>query len=427
MAGPVQRVKLYGFQQDALEATKNYNKVAYYLDMGLGKTFVGAEKAVALDKDILVVCQLTKVDDWYQHFKLHYGLEVYNLIKQKELESFFESASRKVGVINYDLIYRRQALLAINSTAYTLMLDESSLIQNENAKRSRFILNKLSPENMILLSGTPTGGKYERLWSQLHLLGWKISKELYWRQYVEVEYIDVQGFPIKTVVGYKNVDRLKRKMREYGCFFLKTDSVFELPEQLWNDIMIEPSQHYKVFRKRNLVAVEGKELIGDNLLVKLLYQRQLCGVYSKEKLGAFRDLLESTDDKLVVFYNFNEEAERLAEICRECERKVFQLNGTVKQTEDFNREDNGIILVQYQAGAMGVNLQSANKIIYFTPTLSSELYEQSKKRIHRIGQSRTCYYYKLVCRNSIEPKIYEVLDQRRDYTENLFLNAFFDN
>lgn len=427
MAGLVQRVKLYGFQREVLEATEHHNKVAYYLDMGLGKTFVGSEKAVVLGADILAVCQLSKLDDWCQHFKLHYGIEVYNLTKKKELAGFLESTNRKVGVINYDLVYRRQELLAINSTIYTLLLDESSLIQNENTKRSRFILNKLLPENVILLSGTPTGGKYERLWSQMKLLGWRISKELYWRQYVEVEYIDVQGFPIKTVTGYKNVDRLKNKMREYGCIFLKTDSVFELPAQLWNEIMIEPSRCYKEFCRHNLVAVNGKELIGDNLLVKLLYQRQLCGAYSREKLEAFRDLLESTDDKIVVFYNFNEELEKLVEICRECERKVFQLNGTIKQTEEFNREDNCVMLAQYQAGAMGVNLQSANKVIYFTPTLSSELYEQSKKRIHRIGQNRTCYYYKLVCRNSIESKIYKVLDQRRDYTEELFKNDFCVN
>lgn len=55
------------------------------------------------------------------------------------------------------------------------MLDESSMIKNEKSNRSKFILG-LNAENVILLSGTPTGGKYEELWSQLHLLGWNISK-----------------------------------------------------------------------------------------------------------------------------------------------------------------------------------------------------------------------------------------------------------
>ena len=69
---------------------------------------------------------------------------------------------------------------------------------------------------------------------------------------------------------------------------------------------------------------------------------------------------------------------------------------------------------------MGLNLQKANKIIYFTLPLSSELFEQSKKRIHRIGQDRPCFYYILMCRNSIEERILKTLEMRQDYTEALF-------
>ena len=68
---------------------------------------------------------------------------------------------------------------------------------------------------------------------------------------------------------------------------------------------------------------------------------------------------------------------------------------------------------------MGHNLQKCNKIIYFSPPLSSELYEQSKKRIHRIGQADKCIYYKLI--SGIEWNIYKTLDMRKDYTEELFM------
>ena len=71
---------------------------------------------------------------------------------------------------------------------------------------------------------------------------------------------------------------------------------------------------------------------------------------------------------------------------------------------------------------MGLNLQKANKIVYFTPPLSSGLFEQAKKRIHRIGQEKTCFYYYLTCKGSIEEKIYAALAMRKDYTERLFEN-----
>ena len=69
---------------------------------------------------------------------------------------------------------------------------------------------------------------------------------------------------------------------------------------------------------------------------------------------------------------------------------------------------------------MGLNLQKADTIIYFSLPLSSELFEQSKKRIHRINQTRKCTYYIFMCENSVEQKIYSTLQERKDYTDKLF-------
>ena len=148
--------------------------------------------------------------------------------------------------------------------------------------------------------------------------------------------------------------------------------------------------------------------------------RQLCGQYNPEKLAAFRDLLESTDDRLIVFYDFTEEWQQMGLICDELGRPSCVVNGALKNLSAYENKSNSITFVQYQAGAMGLNLQKANKIIYFTPPLSSELFEQSKKRIHRIGQQKPCFYYYLACSNSIEEKIYRTLAMRKDYTEALF-------
>lgn len=339
-----------------------------------------------------------------------------------------------VLIINYELAFRRKELLEL--TDFTLMLDESSMIQNETAKRSKFIL-KLKPKNIILLSGTPTSGKYEKLWSQLHLLGWNISKDLFWKQYVDVEYLENQGFPIKVVRGYKNVERLKQKMREYGCRFLKTDEVFDLPKQLFNTIKVDTTKEYRKFRKDRIVSIASEievtenkkditysqsltEFVGDTTLTKMLYERMLCGSYNEEKLSALEDLINSTEDRLIVFYNFNEELRKIEDICLKLDKPLSIVNGQTKDLSIYEEYENSVTAIQYQAGAMGLNLQKANKIIYFTPTLSSELFEQSKKRIHRIGQHSTCFYYELICKNSIEEKIYDTLDMRRDYTNELF-------
>lgn len=443
-------VNLYPHQTEALQVTEGLNRCAYYHDMGLGKTFTGGEKMIQLGASVnLIICQKSKIADWVEHFKSNYSqvmdIYPYDLTNKKHFEFFLEEVDHLikddllglipiVGVINYELAFRRPELTKLKD--FTLMLDESSLIQNEQAKRSKFILKKLQPANVILLSGTPTGGKYERLYSQLKLLGWEISKTTYWNTYIDYHFEDMGGFPVRFIDGYKNVDRLKRKMRDYGCHFLKTEDVLELPDQIFTTVRVPVSKDYRKFRKDRVVEVdvhyikdtsqsyhyEGErvstQLVGDNTLTAMLYERQLCGQYSKDKLEAFRDLVESTEDRLIVFYNFTSELYKLWELCKD--RPKSEVNGQRKDLLNYELHANSVTFIQYQAGAMGLNLQKANKIIYYSPPLSSELYEQSKKRINRIGQNRTCYYYNLTVTNSIEERIYKTLAMRRDFTEALF-------
>lgn len=438
-------------QETALDLTADRNRCAYYLDMGLGKTFVGAEKVYLLNNDVnIVVCQKSKIDDWIEHFQEYYpDYSVVNLTKKNqavrfkelvETDKFYDYDIQIVGVINYDLVFRRSYISHIRN--FTLLLDESSLICNENAKRSKFIL-KLNPESVVLLSGTPTAGKYERLWSQLHLLGWEISKKAFWKSYVETEWIETGDFKQEVVVGYKNVNHLKKKLAQYGAVFMKTGEVMNLPEQIEQKIFLKTTKEYHYFVKNSYLLLDtlnlcqfkddsdfqGEdvtprvELVGDNSLTKTLYARQLCGQYHKEKLEAFRDLLESTEDRVIVFYNFNEELSRLKKICESLNREISFVNGSGMSMYAYEEIPNSVLFVQYQAGAMGGNFQKANKIIYYTLPLgkgSCDLWEQSKKRIHRIGQKRTCFYYYLLVKGSFEEKNFAALQEGKELTDELF-------
>lgn len=433
-------------QQKVLKETEQFNHVAYYLDMGLGKTFVGAEKMWMLNNNInLVICQKSKIDDWVQHFKEYYpNYEVFdlthktqairfrNLIDTKE---FYGQDLQLVGVINYDLAFRRSWLLTLPQQDMTLMLDESSLIQNETAKRSKFIL-KMNPESTVLLSGTPTAGKYERLWSQCKLLGWNITKKAFWGSYIETKWVDDGSFKREVITGYKNVEHLKSKLAQHGAVFMKTDEVLELPEQVEQQIFVKPTKEYRYFIKNSYLVTKrldthvsgwksgvDVELVGDNSLTKTLYARQLCGQYSIEKLEAFEDLIFGTNDRLIVFYNFTEELEILWQIALKKTPNLSVLNGKRKDLQAYNLYDDSITFIQYQAGAMGGNYQLANKVIYYTLPLgkgSCDLWEQSKKRVHRIGQNQTCFYYYLLVKGSIEEKNLAALREGKELTDALF-------
>ena len=389
------------------------------IDMGLGKTYIGSEKMRMLDDNVnLLVCQKSKVKDWLEHFKTYYpNYTIKDLTKNK---IYHQGTDKKyIGVVNYDIIYRRDNLKNLGKmTTFTLMLDESSVIANEKTKRSKAIL-KMDATNVILLSGTPVSGKYEKLYSQCKLLGWDISKKDFYDRYIVTR--DWQRpnmpFPIKLVVGYRNVEELKKQLRYHGAFFMKADDVIDLPLQNFITIKCEQIPEYKRFRQDRIVTIDGNEIVGENTLTQMLGERQLCSQYNRHKLQAFKDLLNDTDDRFIVFYNFTAEKDILARLV---ERPISLVNGEKRDLENYELYDNSITFVQYQAGAKGLNLQKANKVIYFSLPLSCENFMQSQKRVHRIGQDKPCFYYILETENSIDGKILEALNKQEDYTNRLF-------
>lgn len=392
-----------------------------------GKTFTGSEKMRMLDNNInLIICQKSKVGDWVKHCEENMPTKfvTFDLTNKKYFDLFFSwrnAEDKKIGIINYDLVFRRPEFMSLEN--FTLLLDESSLIQNCKSKRTKTIL-KMKPLNVILLSGTPVGGKYENLYTQLKLLGWNITKTAFWDTFINFELVQYGRLApkIPKIIGYKNVDLLKQKLREHGADFLTTNEVFDLPLQNFITINIKCNKEYKEFLRCHYLKLENLEFIGDNPLKSLLYSRQLISAYNEYKLNALIDLCDSTEDRLIIFYNFKEELNQI--IASVKNRPISIVNGQVKDLNAYEQENNSLTLIQYQAGAMGLNLQKANKIIYFSLPLSSELYEQSKKRIHRIGQNRPCFYYLLLAENSIEERIKTTLDKRNDYTQELFMKDF---
>ena len=422
-------MKLFDHQKKALELTKQCDHVAYFHEMGLGKTFTGSEKMMSFDnKRNLIVCQKSKIRDWMEHLSTYYkDVMIINYPEmQKKLTvkdiTMYAVVSKVIVIINYELLWRRTDLYKF---AYDccLMLDESSLIQNNKAKQTKFILS-LRPRQVILLSGTPCSGKYENLWSQSKLLNFGMSKTEFEDRFVNWELLNV-GMRYVRIPNrrcpYKNVEELKSEFRKHGAVFLKTNECFDLPEQTFKKVYVDQNRDYKLFKKNHVLEKEERTLIGDTTLGLRLGLRELCGMYSKEKLTAFDDLLASTNDRLIVFYNFNEELNKLKVIAEQHDKAISEVNGKTKDLSAYETDDNSITFCQYQAGSMGLNLQKANKVIYYTLPEKSDLFEQSKKRIHRIGQTNPCFYYIMLVDGSIEEVILRTLERREDFTNELFV------
>ena len=374
-------------------------------------------------ENVLVVCQKSKILDWCRHWKENTDYQVLNFydLKPKELKDI-DVMGHTVIVVSYDSVWRRPIFREFAKTAH-LVLDESSLIQNEGTKRTDFIM-KLEPLTITLLSGTPCAGRYENMWTQCQLLGWDITRTQYWNRYVQwhMEKFYSIPRPIRVVDGYKNVEELKRNLREYGAVFMTTEEAIELPDKIEETTYVPTSDAYNDFKNRWVVEIDGEEILGNTPLNKMLGLRKLASYYSGEKKQALMDILEVNPERIVVFYNFKKELE----VIRKCvgKRHFCEINGERHDQTIFDRYDDCVIAVQFQSGSMGLNLQESHIAVYYSPTLSADLFIQSQARIHRIGQKRKCNYIYLVCEESIEMSIYETLRRREDYVLRLFEKSY---
>lgn len=411
-------IKLYAHQQKALDMTEQHNKVAYYLDMGLGKTFVGSEKLWELNPPYnLVVCQKSKITDWYQHFKDYYSDDYEIIIFDKQRIENIKPNS--ILIINYEKAIARPELKKLKK--FTLLLDESQYIKNPKSKRTKLIVNELNPDNIILLSGTPIDGKYEELITQIHLLGWKIKESMFLSHYTNRQW-DENEMKYK-IIGYKNIDRLKKKLRQYGCVFMKTEEVFDLPTQ--TNIFLKPkkTKEYDEFIKEGIVTLSDRKLIAETASVGNMNARLLCTAFNQNKLVMLKELIESTEDRLIIFYQYNLEKEAIENIVDELSKPISYINGEIVDKKSYENCKNSVTLVQYQSGSFGHNLQKANKIIFFGLPNRVSYFEQSKKRTHRIGQERPCFYYYMLTLGTYEWKNYQTLVDGKDYNDELFKEA----
>ena len=433
-------VELYESQKEVLSECEGSPHAGLFLGCGAGKTFVGSERAISYNcPRNLLVCQKSKVKDWVKHFIAYYDVRVCDLTYKNDLDEFInENDGTYVGVINYDLLFRREIFLTLRN--FCLILDESSLIQNIKAKRTKFIL-KMKPDHVVLLSGTPVSGgqldkdkgliygKYENLISQVNLLGWKISQKAFWDKYINWTLVQYGEVRVKEVVGYKNIPELNAKLKDLGCVFRKTEDMVDLPEYDDQIIYVSKIPEYNKMLRHGIVHIGDVKLVGDLPITKLLRLRQICGHYTKEKASALGDILDSLEnERVVIFYTFNEELEDIKQVIGKS-RPMFQINGAVKDWDEdvWKRPEyyDAVVVCQYQAGSHAHNMQAAKYMVNYSVTDRAELYEQSRGRIRRNGQkAERVMYYHLVVKGSVEEKELASVKAGLDYTVDDYINDY---
>ena len=145
-----------------------------------------------------------------------------------------------------------------------------------------------------------------------------------------------------------------------------------------------------------------------------------------EKLSVLEELLEGypDDKKVVIFAEFKYSIAQISELLRKKKIRFVVLDGDQKDKTIWRKfqsdERIRVIVCQYQTASAGIDLFASDTIIYYEPTLRSNILEQSRDRIHRTGQKEKCSYIHLLTRGTVEVDIYRALAGYSDFSEALF-------
>lgn len=152
---------------------------------------------------------------------------------------------------------------------------------------------------------------------------------------------------------------------------------------------------------------------------KLCYlMRRVCNE-DISRIKHCKDIIKNRK-KVIIFYNFNYEAEILENICKELKIKYAIYNG--HKHEDLPDGDEWVYIVQYTAGSEGWNCVTTDTIIFYSQTYSYKQYEQSCGRIDRINTLfKELYYYDLRSSCPIDVAISKALRDKKDFNERKFL------
>jgi SNF2 family DNA or RNA helicase len=402
-------MKLYPYQTKYLEnLPKNIIMAA---DVGLGKTIMALEHARRHNDrlNIVVIAPASKVrtGDW-----------------QREIQNFFGEDEPLHEVISYEMFVKKWKSLIFANT--TLIIDESHMACNATTKRAKAILLAARlAHQWIMLSATPLPNGWRSAETYSILTGLAKNKTDFVSRYVIID--RSRGFPL--ILGYRDKDKLEAWWSTIAKPLVRTGDLI-LPSQ---NISVTPKlegklwQTYKRAKEQRLLLVGSEYEMLDSPSKLFVTLRQIP---NPVRVDALQSIVESTDEHIVVFYNFNSERDAMLEMLSKSfkGRKIYEQSGhksDLPSRDKWSTLKSCVTLVQYQSGSQAIELTYASVTVYLSPCTSYANYEQSKGRTRRNGQLKKVLFYHIAAEGSLDRHIWGILKQKKDFSTAM-INKLLD-
>lgn len=433
-------------------------------DIGSGKTkptldFIGVLLANGLVKRALICAPLRALfGTWLQQIELDLPNLNYSLMTKKSEPDWSaqciltnydyfiarrkKKRSKRTGKIIPDRYVRDKSRInaLIEWNPEIVAIDESHRIKNAQSQSAKAChkLGKIC-KYAIALTGTPEGNdKILDLWSQFQFIYPGLLPPTF-TDFKEEYCIMVNrphnkdGDTHKEIIKFKNVKQLVQKIKPYMIRMRTPDNMLyqDIPYRV--DLGVKAQKLYKQMAKDFLAEIDNEVVTASIALTKMMKLCQIAGGFIKDEDGiahfVHNDKLEAMDeiidelkesgvDRIVIFARFRWELEQIRK--RLTSWPVYEISGRIKDpnqtklaVELFN-SDGGIMVCQSAAGSESLNLQSANYMIFYSIDYSYIHHVQARGRILRYGQKKTCYFYQLRARGTMDNAMYRALGEHHD-------------
>lgn len=427
-------------------------------DMGLGKTLQmitlfqavkderkeqGGKKNTIL---ALVVCPASLVYNWENEiikFAPELTVQIISGGAAARREQIAEGKDKDIWITSYDLLKRDQA--AYQECYFDIhVIDEAQYIKNASTQAAKAV-KSISSNTRIALTGTPIENRLSELWSIFDFLmpgllfSYKHFKE-------EIETAIVNGENKDGQADTKASIRLKNMVRPFILRRLKEDVLKDLPKKMEHVVYAKmEGEQQKLYSarvqmlKRSLEKQTEEEFKTNKIqiLSELTRLRQICCdpllCYEDYKGNSAKlsmcmemilDAIES-GHKILIFSQFTTMLERIGEELEKEKLSYYKLTGATKKEQriemanEFNENDVPVFLISLRAGGTGLNLTGADMVIHFDPWWNLAAQNQATDRAHRIGQKRAVTVFKMIAADSIEERILELQERKRDLADQI--------
>lgn len=399
-------------------------------EMGLGKTiqvlsFINSRSIYNLPD--LIVCPASVVPVWQKELERFFPELKVNVLKSGN--DFYKCEEKVIWISSYTQLRMHKYLLDITEFGYVI-LDEAQLIKNPEAKVTQACL-RIRGKHRIVLTGTPLENKYLDLWTLFRFL---MPGLLGTRRHFENQVLNDSK---------KVRDQIKKQIAPFVLRRTKRDVLKELPDKTEAECICPLTDLQRAEYTR--LSTDGVKELGEDIpkavrerslsfLTLLTRLRQTCCDPALlpwmdapvEQSGKIVVLMEKLSEilanghKVVIFSQFVSLLARVEKAIRSNfkDTPIYQLTGKTidraKPVLEFQeQEGEGIMLVSLRAGGTGITLHSADYVFLMDPWWNPAVEEQAIDRVHRFGQDKPVFVYRMITEGTIEARIQKLKSDKK--------------